>query len=336
MSGNILALSGGGFRGLYTVRVLRRLEERLEKPLADHFDLITGTSIGGIIALGIAAGIPLKTIEDTFHEKGRSIFPKPIGGSMHRKMWKPLQWIRSLFLSVRAIFNPIHSASGLEAVLIELFGDRRMKDLVRAKVAVTAANLSTGSPKMFKTPHHDEIYLDENLKVVDVALATSAAPVFFPIHQVSESNTFFADGALMGNSPGLFGWLEAKTRLNVPEDEIYVLSIGTLAGRPSISSATKPEQGVFFWLNPRRPRLMTFLMSQQEHLTDYMLKLLLNDRYHLIDGTVSDEATGDIDLDDASDAAASTLISHAEKHFSDFTNSVYCKTHFPREAATHA
>ena len=70
MSGNILALSGGGFRGLYTVRVLRRLEERLEKPLADHFDLITGTSIGGIIALGIAAGIPLKTIEDTFHEKG--------------------------------------------------------------------------------------------------------------------------------------------------------------------------------------------------------------------------------------------------------------------------
>ncbi len=81
---------------------------------------------------------------------------------------------------------------------------------------------------------------------------------------------------------------------------------------------------------------MTFLMSQQEHLTNHMLKLLLKDRYCLIDGTVSDEAAEDIDLDNASDAAANSLISHAEKHFADFTNSVYCQTHLVREAAPHA
>jgi hypothetical protein len=133
----------------------------------------------------------------------------------------------------------------------------------------------------------------------------------------------------MGNSPGLFGWLEAKTRLNVPENEISVLSVGTLAGKPSISSSTKPDQGAFYWLNPVQPRLMTFLMSQQEHLTNYMLRLLLKDRYHLIDGTASDEAAGDISLDDASSAAVKTLTSHAEKHFAEFTGTDYFRNHFP-------
>lgn len=179
MSGRVLALSGGGFRGLYTVRVLRQLEERIGKPLSEHFDLITGTSIGGIIALGIAAGIPLKTIEDTFIEKGKSIFPHPVKHPLTRELPWPFRWIISFFFTVRAIFKPIHKVDGLKSALIDLFGDLEMKDLDKAYVAVTSANLSTGSPKMFKTPHHQEIYLDKELKVVDVALATSAAPCRF-------------------------------------------------------------------------------------------------------------------------------------------------------------
>lgn len=329
MGGKVLALSGGGFRGLYTVRVLRRLEERIGRPLSEHFDLITGTSIGGIIALGIASGIPLKEIEDTFVKNGNRIFPNPVKPPHSHTKSKTLRLIKRVLRGTRAFLKPIHKADGLEAVLVEIFGDRRMRDLKHANVAITAANLSTGSPKMFKTPHHEEISQDANVRVVDVALATSAAPVFFPIHEVSDTNTFFADGALMGNSPGLFGWLEAKTRLNVPENEISVLSVGTLAGKPSISSSTKPDQGAFYWLNPVQPRLMTFLMSQQEHLTNYMLRLLLKDRYHLIDGTASDEAAGDISLDDASSAAVKTLTSHAEKHFAEFTGTDYFRNHFP-------
>lgn len=331
MSGNVLALSGGGFRGLYTIRVLRQLESRIGKPLGEHFDLITGTSIGGIIALSIAAGIPLETIEETFINKGKSIFPKPVNQRVSSKFFKPYQWIRTFYRGLKALFWPIHKSDGLKSALIELFGEKRMKDLDKAYVAVTSANLSTGSPKMFKTPHHEEIYLDSEIKVVDVALATSAAPAYFPIHEVSQLNTFYADGALMGNAPGLFGWLEAKTRLNVPEEKIYVLSVGTLAGKPSISGSTKSSQGAWFWLNPTKLRLLTFLMSQQEQLTNDMLRLLIKDRYHLIDGSVSDDAINDIDLDDASAAATNTLISHAEKHFADFTSTEYCQTHFPRK-----
>lgn len=341
MPANILALSGGGFRGLYTVRVLRRLEERIQKPLADHFDLITGTSIGGIIALGIAAGIPLEKIEETFKEKGKCIFPFPV---VPKNDIKPFWLVRPVYSllheftvfwrKARAILRPIHSNDGLKAVLEELFGDMRMKDLNQAYVCVTAANLSTGEPKMFKTPHHKEIYLDKDIRVVDVALATSAAPAYFPIHKIEDTQTMFADGALMGNAPGLFGWIEAKTRLGISENDISVLAVGTLAGKPSISGSTDPRRGALFWLGPGKLRLLTFLMTQQEQLTHSLLNILLKDRYHRVDGSASDEASGDIDLDDASDAAVRTLISHAEKHFAEFTSSEFCKTHFPlKEAA---
>jgi Patatin len=331
MTGEVLALSGGGFRGLYTVRILKKLEERIGKPLGKHFDLITGTSIGGIIALGIAAGIPLSKIEQEFIDKGMSIFPKPVLAPISGIL-RPLQPVIHWWRKTKAVYSPIHSSSGLENILRELFGDLTMKDLHKAHVAITAANLSTGGPKMFKTPHHEEIYLDADIKVRDVALATSAAPVYFPIHEIEDTQTFFADGALMGNAPGLFGWLEAKTRLNIPESEISVLAVGTLAGTPSISSSTQPNKGALFWLSPGKLRLLTFLMSQQEQLTNHMLKLLLGlDRYHLIDGSLSDEAIGDIDLDDASTTAQKTLISHAEKHFAEFTNTEFCKTYFPRK-----
>lgn len=351
MNGNVLALSGGGYRGLYTVRVLRHLEERIGKSLTEHFDLIAGTSIGGIIALGLAAGISLETIERKFIEKGSDIFPKPV--RPHKRGLFAFRRTLFIYRMVRAVFFPIHKPDGLRDLLDDLFGDMRMKDLDKAYVIVTSSNLSTGAPKVFKTPHHEEIYLDANLKVVDVALATSAAPAYFPFHGVdltpispdkieeldgseplinkeSLTNSYFADGALMGNAPGLFGWLEARTRLGFRAEDISVLSVGTLAGKPSVSGGTKPNQGALFWLNPIKLRLLTFLMSQQEQTTHYMLRLLLGKNYCLIDEAISDEASSDIDLDDTSHKATRTLAAQADKHFAEFTNTEFCKTHFPR------
>jgi len=343
MKGNILALSGGGYRGLYTVRVLQRVEEHIGKPLGDHFDLITGTSIGGIIALGIAAGIPLKEIERIFIEKGGIIFSSPIDKAIQPKysVLKPITWavqrLRWVYRNVHAVFRPIHRAEGLKSVLTDLFGEKTLGDLDQAYVAVTAANLSTGTPKMFKTPHHGDLYLDKDLKVVEVALATSAAPSYFPMHEVEGANALFADGALMGNAPGLFGWLEARTRLCVADEEITVLSVGTLAGKPSVSGATNVRKGAWYWLSPGRLRLLTFLMSQQEQLTNYMLGLLLGvERYHLIDYPVSDEAAGDIALDDSSESATRTLLNHADKHFADFLSTEFCKRNLPRTESTNA
>lgn len=308
---NVLALSGGGYRGLFTIRVLRKLEETLNKPISEHFDIITGTSIGGVIALGIAAGINLEKMERLFIEQGNAIFPKPIQGKKYRKY--------------KAFFSPIHSATGLKKVLRDLFANKRMADLEHAFVIVPAANLTSGKPKMFKTPHSDEIFLDSKLKVVDVALATSAAPVYFPIHKIDDLKTRFADGGLVGNAPGLFGWLEAEEYLGVDRQNISVLAVGTLGGAPNISSKADVEQGARFWLNPSNPRLLKFLMSQQEYLSHFMLGRILKERYEIIDTTISADSASDVDLDDTSQSAQDTLIARAESEFSMFLRTDFYK-----------
>ncbi len=308
---NVLALSGGGYRGLFTIRVLRKLEEALSKPISEHFDIITGTSIGGIIALGIAAGINLAEMEEIFVDQGNSIFPKPVKNHTTRKM--------------RAFFSPIHSADGLKKVLKELFTNKTMGELKQAHVIVPAANLTTGKPKMFKTPYSNELFLDSSLKVVDVALATSAAPVYFPMHKIEDLKTRFSDGGLVGNAPGLFGWLEAEEYFGVNRENISVLAVGTLGGAPNVSSKTDLEQGASFWLNPSNPRLLNFLMSQQEYLSHFMLSRLLKNRYEIIDTTISADSASDIALDDTSQSAQDTLIARAESEFSMFLRTDFYK-----------
>ena len=71
---NILSLSGGGFLGLYTVSILAELEKNLGRPIASCFDLMAGTSIGGIIALGLAAERPAIDIKSAFEKNGSKIF----------------------------------------------------------------------------------------------------------------------------------------------------------------------------------------------------------------------------------------------------------------------
>ena len=76
MAFRILALSGGGYRGLFTVNVLKRLEEQAKRPIGECFDLIAGTSIGGLVAIGLALSKPAQLIERVFLEQGETIFPK--------------------------------------------------------------------------------------------------------------------------------------------------------------------------------------------------------------------------------------------------------------------
>lgn len=72
----ILCLSGGGYRGLYTATLLEELEKEAQNPLAEVFDLIAGTSIGGILAIGLAAGVPAATLRKAFEDHGGEIFPR--------------------------------------------------------------------------------------------------------------------------------------------------------------------------------------------------------------------------------------------------------------------
>ena len=309
----VLALSGGGYRGLFTAQVLACIEKETGKPITEYFDLITGTSIGGVIAFGLAAGKRPEEFIDLFKDKGNAIFPGR-KNTLSRKIFK-----------IRGFFRPLYKSNGLKKALEDLFKDTKLKELNHAFAMVPCTNILDGQPKFFKTPHSKDLKNDGELKVVDVALATSAAPVYFPSHKIEDTDGIYIDGGIVGNAPGVFGYVEAMSRLGAknPED-VSVLSIGTLGNKPTISAKIQKKPlwkfygiplGVRlgFWLNPFSLRLLNFMFSQSEQQSHNMLKILLKDNYCLIDDTVSTENQSNIDLDDPREEAQLILTNKAKQ-----------------------
>jgi len=286
---HILALSGGGFRGLYTATVLKHLEESLGTPLAERFDLICGTSAGGLLALGLAARIPTGELQAMFQRDGKRIF-----GS------------RNIF---RRIFGTWlvakHTSDGLRSVLEERFQNLTIGDL-QHRVLIPAVNYSTGKGQFFKTPHAQAFEMDHRRRLVDVGLATAAAPIYFPLHRVDDEGVF-ADGGLVGNSPGLFGLHEARQVLQVPNGTtIRVLAIGTMTLGATLRGSAFLDRGILLW----GPKVFDLVISAQENAADAMLKHLLGPHYVRIDDPATPEQSKDISsLDQVSQGAIDVLTS---------------------------
>lgn len=287
---NILALSGGGFRGLYTATVLAGLEKRTEKPIARCFDLICGTSIGGVIALALGLEKPAEEIAAIIEKRGPEIFPNS------RKHW------------VRYFFKPKHRNTMLQQAADELYGDSAMHDS-RHRLIIPTVNYSTGKPQFFKTPHHDTFRADRERKMSDVALATSAAPIFFPVYQSKETSSCYVDGGLVGNAPGMFGVHEAMHFCGQDIADINLLSIGTMGGEFRMDSSKSLNKGIFQW----REKIFLLTISSQEKITDFMLRHQLGERYFLIDELPTHEQAPNIGLDIADNAAIRTLKSMGEE-----------------------
>ncbi|MGN9460776.1 CBASS cGAMP-activated phospholipase [Pseudomonas syringae pv. aptata] len=283
---HVLALSGGGYRALYTATILKEFEQVLGRPIASHFDLLCGTSAGGLLALGLASEIPASEMKSLFEDQGKQIF-----GS------RDFMRKRLGFLT-----RAKHSNAGLRSVLEQRFGKTTMGDL-KHRVLIPAVNYTTGRGQFFKTPHHTTFELDHRMSLVDVALATSAAPVYFP--SVRNERGVFVDGGLVGNAPGLFGLHEVRTFLAPKQDVcIRVLAIGTMTVGATVSGGKDLDQGIVGWGSS----LFDLVISAQESSVDYMLTQSLGDSYFKIDDQVTPQQSGDVKaLDDVSEASTNTL-----------------------------
>ncbi|XXE03656.1 patatin-like phospholipase family protein [Pseudomonas sp. Z3-6] len=283
---HVLALSGGGYRGLYTATILAEIEQALGRPIASHFDLICGTSAGGLLALGLASEIPAPELKSLFEDQGKQIFGV--------RSW----WRRRIGM----YFKAKHSNDGLKAVLEQRFGAATIGDL-KHRVLIPAVNFTTGRGQFFKTPHHQTFELDHRLSIVDVALATSAAPVYFP--SVRNPRGVFVDGGLVGNAPGLFGLHEIRTFLDKdPQAIVRVLAIGTMTIGATISGKTSLDRGILGWGSS----LFDLVISAQESSVDYMLAQSIGDRYFKIDDQVTPQQSSDVkSLDEVSTASTNTL-----------------------------
>ena len=268
----ILALSGGGYKGLFTAKILENIEEKFGCPVAQKFDLLSGTSIGGILAIALALEIPAKDMSNLFLEHGKIIFtPNKLGKA--------------------GIFKSKYSNEGLKKILEEIFEDKTIADL-KHRLIVPSINYTKGGPQVFKTRHHSAFTEDSNRKLVDIALATSAAPTFFPIYGTAYGD--FVDGGLTANHPGFFACIEAQKFLDVELSDIYQLHVGTLSGKYT-SSGKKGimKSGLLQW----KTKLIELIFSCQEQSTDQIVRFLLEDRYLSIDHDVTDKQVRSVGLD---------------------------------------
>lgn len=315
----ILSLSGGGYLGLYTASVLALIEERTGRPVADSFDMIVGTSVGGIIGLGVSAGTRARDIKQAFLDYGHEVFPssRPPASDLGA-------WLRAL----RRIPCARYSPKALRKIIDAVVGEgRKMSDL-RRPTLIPAVNLTKGGPRVFKTGHHESFSVDWRLNVVEVALATSAAPTYFPIHQIGDEA--FADGGLFANSPDLIGLHEAEHFLGKSRADIRMLSIGTTTTEFAFSSSTRPRLGAFGWI--RNERLTTVMIGSQQAISNDMMQHNLGERYVRIDRKQSPDQKRELALDCASRIAKNDLQAMAANSVQEISSSVVYRDMLLHEA----
>ena len=203
----ILAIDGGGIKGVFPASFLATVEDAIGDRVGKYFDLIAGTSTGGIIALALGLGIPARDVLGFYERSGPAIF----GGN------RLVRFLRQVGFSK-------YSQTPLRDALTTVFGDDRLRDS-KTRLVIPSLNLETGEVYVYKTPHHSRFERDGNERLVDVALATSAAPTFFPT-QRSAAGTPLIDGGMWANNPTGMAVVEAIGVLEWPRDSLRVLNLG--------------------------------------------------------------------------------------------------------------
>lgn len=305
----ILSLSGGGIRGLFTAEVLAELETKRNVNFAEHFDMICGTSIGGIIALGLASGMRPKELAKILKDEGGEIFPK-----------------KNRIQNICSYFTSSYSSKPLKKVLQKIFEDKQIRDL-KTRVLIPTVNYTTGLPRVFKTAHLNNYFNDLNLSLVDVALATSAAPTYFPIHQMDSQR--FVDGGLIANSPSYFGVHEACYFLDNKPEDVFVLGIGTMGKSKTADHRKTLGQGKLNWATS----VVDLTLSSSESLHNFWVKHILpKGQVLFIDRPLTNDQADYIALDNASEKALETLIAQGKATASSYSNNEILNKMFEHKA----
>jgi predicted acylesterase/phospholipase RssA len=252
----ILAIDGGGIRGVIPATLLMEIERRTGKRIGELFDLIAGTSTGGILAVGLAKpgrdGQPQYTAHDLrnlYFREGETIFPRSI-------------WSRA-----KSPVAEKYPASGIEGVLKRYFGDSRLKDAATG-LLVTSYEMRLRQPWFFRSQRarHDPDY---DFALWEVARATSAAPTYFPPQRIARNGQpsvwELIDGGTYANNPAMCAYAEARQA--DPDCEVLLVSLAT--GRHVEPIHYRP--GLLGWARP----ILDVVFDGVSRATEYQLQHLL-------------------------------------------------------------
>jgi hypothetical protein len=223
----ILTIDGGGIKGVFPAAFLAEIEDWLGEPIHHYFDLIAGTSTGGIIAMGLALGQTAGEMLQLYKEDGPGIFAK-----------------RKVTSNLRRIIRAKYSLEPLRRSLHKNYGDRRLGHC-RKRLLVPSLDLAAERVYIYKTAHHPSLNHDYKVPAIDVALATVAAPTYFPIHLSDEGA--YVDGSLWARNPLALAVVEAIGVLQWPREEIRVLSLGCTSRQLDVAWEKRVSFGASYW-----------------------------------------------------------------------------------------
>lgn len=226
----ILSIDGGGIKGVFPAALLATVEQTLPDPVGSYFDLIVGTSTGGIIALGLGLGFSAGQLLEFYETLGPKIFKGSRLG-LWLKHWGVTKY----------------SQQPLREALESRFGTRRIGD-AKTRLVIPSMNIETGKVHIYKTAHHPRFEIDYPKLAVEAALATAAAPTYFPTHRTS-SHVPLVDGGVWANNPVGMASVEAIGVLGWPKEKIRVLSVGCTSAPLDIGIRRRFNPGKIFWAN---------------------------------------------------------------------------------------
>ena len=256
----ILALDGGGTRGVYSAQVLACVEELYGAPLREQFDLVAGTSTGSIIAGAAAAGIPMAKVVELFEKESPRIFKRRRLGSFH---------IRSKY-----------SRQSLEQVVRSYVSDLTLGE-ISTPLMIMSSDISAGGVHVFKSRYLKNLghpYVrDANVALSDAILASCAAPTYFDPMPVGDFR--LADGGLWANNPSIIALTEAVAKFGRSVEQLRILSIGT-GHSVNLYSESRLWGLITGW---GREKLVSYVLRLQSDASANMAQLLLTDRYLRMD-----------------------------------------------------
>jgi len=324
---NILCLSGGGYRGLFSAALLRNIQRgyRLGS-LTNHFDLIIGTSTGGLVAAGLACGLPPEAVVKAFRVHGPKIFPSQSG---LRRTYRQLTF--------RSQYDPTRIRSAVHKML----GETAMTDIEQLDqpLALVAVSTMQQRHRVFCS----KPFADEGIAptpIVGAVLATTAAPTYFPEHRIALDRAI--DGGIAANAPVLVGLTLLRQKLALPAEKMHVLHIGTAAPAQPQSfhgeglDAIGP---VAWWRRALRSTrdLVLLTINAQEALAMEVAEAWIGDRYVYIDAPDQHRQQAElISLDNASPEATMKLEWLAEQTWLAWQDSPLLRSFFGAQQPTAA
>lgn len=282
----VLSIDGGGIRGVIPATVLAELERRSGRAVSELFDLVAGTSTGGILALGLTVpgegGAPRWRAADLvrlYREEGAHIFS--------RSLWQRVH-------TADGVLAEKYPAAGLERALERYFGDARLRDSL-VPVLVPAYELERRAPFFFRSSRA-VVDPTRDFPVREVARATSAAPTYFEppllVNDHDGQRYALVDGGVFANNPSMCAYAEVLSTRR--EAEVTVVSLGTGQLTRPIHYRDAKDWGLIGWARP----ILDVVFDGVSDTTDYELEQLLGPERHV---RLQIELRGaSDDLDDAS------------------------------------